>query len=168
MAPRLRTRRLLADVELAHHARLVMARQVAGKLQPRRLLESPRQFSGLARRHQHTVRVVVLHDLTVAHGTVVHFPHSRGGKHAAGLHLQHFLLVLCMHRRVAQVEFVQQPAFVDQHEAHGFTGFDVQRCGREGNVLQRDFHRARGLVGRCRLSEGVGVRPFGQCIDAQR
>jgi hypothetical protein len=58
-----------------------------------------------------------------------------------------------MHRCIAQVEFVEQLAFVDQYETHGFTGFNVQCLGAEGDIAHLDLHRTRRAGGRCRLAE---------------
>ena len=63
---------------------------------------------------------------------------------------------------------MQQLAFVDQHEAHGFTGLDVQGLGLKGNVPQRDFNGARGFIRRGRLAERVGVSRICQGIETQR
>ncbi|MCY1454088.1 hypothetical protein D9M71_711280 [compost metagenome] len=100
----------------------------------------------------------------VIHFAVIHAGHVAvvHGFHAALLHLQHFLLVPGVHRRIPQVELMQQPAFIDQHEAHGFSGLDVDGLRREGHVPHDHFDTAGRLGRRGRLAEIVGmpaVRP---------
>ncbi|MNG17318.1 hypothetical protein D3C84_1012970 [compost metagenome] len=77
------------------------------------------------------VHFAVIH---AGHVAVVHCLHAGGRQHAALLHLQHFLLVFGVHRRIPQVELMQQLAFIDQHETHGFPGLDVDSLRREGHV----------------------------------
>jgi hypothetical protein len=111
---------------------------VAGKLQVGGLAEGPGQLGGFARLDQHAVGVVVLHAWPMlpshGHGAMVHLVHAGRRHHAALLHLQHFLLVLGMHRRVTEVELVQQLTFIDQDKANRLTGLDLDGLGVERHV----------------------------------
>lgn len=121
-------------------------------------------FGALARLDQHAVGVVVLHHPAmvhaghaVAHLTMVHRRHAGRGEHPGLLHLQHLLLVLGMHRRVSQVELVQQLAFVLQHEADRLAGLDLDRPRLEVHVAEHHLDAAAGLRGLGRLAEGLAV-----------
>ncbi|MNE86261.1 hypothetical protein D3C80_1833440 [compost metagenome] len=92
------------------------------------------------------------------HGAVVHCPHAGRREHAVLLHLQHFLLMPGMHRGIAEVEFVQQLAFIHQHEAHRFPGLDLDRLGGERHVTHDHLDAAARLGGRCRLTKIPGLR----------
>jgi hypothetical protein len=61
------------------------------------------------------------------------------------LHLQHFLLVLGMHRRVTEVELVQQLTFIHQDKANRLTGLDLDGLGVERHVLHHHLDAAGGL-----------------------
>ncbi|MOA16651.1 hypothetical protein D3C78_1368740 [compost metagenome] len=73
------------------------------------------------------------------------------------LHFQHFGLMLGMHGHVAQIELVQQLAFIDQHKTHGLAGLDLQGLGVERHIAHDDFNGARGLRRRGRRAEPVGL-----------
>jgi len=82
--------------------------------------------------------------------------HARGRQHAALLHFDHFLLMAGVHCRIAQVELMQQLAFVDQHEAHRLTRLDLHRLGIEIHIPQYQLNGARSLGGRRSMSEREG------------
>ncbi|MCY1173989.1 hypothetical protein D9M73_141740 [compost metagenome] len=96
----------------------------------------------------------------VVHFAVIHAGHclhTGWRQHAALLHLQHFLLVPGVQCRIPQVELMQQLAFIDQHEAHGFPGLDIEGLRREGHVPHHHLDAAGRLGRRGRLTEIVGT-----------
>ncbi|MNC31773.1 hypothetical protein D3C75_801060 [compost metagenome] len=85
----------------------------------------------------------VLH-AAVPHGRVVHLP----------LHGDHFLLMPGMHGRVAEAELMRHRALVDQHEAYGFPGLDLQTAWRVVHVAHDDLHGTISLGSCCRRAKG--------------
>lgn len=159
------------DGQRPDHARLVVARHVAGELDGRRLAEGPGQLGALAGLYQHGVATrmtVASAHLAVIHLAMVHaFVVHAGGEHLA-LHGDHFLLVLGVHGLVAQVELVGQLAFVDQHEAHGLASLDLDALRFEGDVLEYHLDGAGGLGRLGRLAEGEGFAVVGKARQADQ